>query len=402
MEHCNLNIQNFELNHFHHIYGHVKGFDKEKECGEADSILAKLKLDQKRRWTLFECLSNGTSVADLCNFQEFSGTKEKSSLLAMRDNRNRSVVEAAAVSDRMDVIKWLVQDLGFTEKDVGGSFSSLSDLAKGAGASRTQVALLRIHGQFMVPRFCSSQFLRRKCVRWFHLMRQSSIKIQSVYRMHLVQQRYGPLLRSRRGSYEFFRSTWSDVLSFVSQRRLPLCFRWTDVKRQYDMYALDEDAERVGSSTMTQLTKEAAAVDDETVENCSPGLVSIPLNEAASVERARVELVCKHCVEAQAVEMSISVTKWVQAADDRFKGMFQQRLERLSSGDRSYALSKRLSHCSCPIYESKLDAGQRILWTPLRRGQLRTIMVVLVLIFLFFIFSVLANFYPTGLVRQQA
>jgi len=123
-----------------------------------------------------------------------------------------------------------------------------------------------------------------------------------------------------------------------------------------------------------------------------------------------VELVCSHCVAAQTVEMSVSVTKWVRAADERCKDMFQQRLERLSSGDRSYALSKRLSHCNCPIYESKLDAGQRILWTPLLRGQLRTVMVGRLCICNFpFAFSRLwlTSIYlsiwhdMTGLVRQQ-
>eukprot|EP01034_Spumella_vulgaris_P045773 gene45773-biopygen38958 len=42
-------------------------------------------------------------------------------------------------------------------------------------------------------------------------------------------------------------------------------------------------------------------------------------------------------------------------------------MKRLAEGDRSYAMSKRLKGCVYPVYETKLDSGQRILWTELKR-----------------------------------
>jgi len=69
------------------------------------------------------------------------------------------------------------------------------------------------------------------------------------------------------------------------------------------------------------------------------------------------------------VELTRSVVKWVGTADEKYKRLFKRRIDQLSQGLRSYALSKRLQGSDQPIYESKLDAGMRILWTPLRRDE---------------------------------
>jgi hypothetical protein len=69
------------------------------------------------------------------------------------------------------------------------------------------------------------------------------------------------------------------------------------------------------------------------------------------------------------IELSQSTLKWLDKADGKYRKLFCRRLEQLASGERSYALSKRLKHCQHPIYETKLDAGQRVLWTRLRRME---------------------------------
>ena len=53
-------------------------------------------------------------------------------------------------------------------------------------------------------------------------------------------------------------------------------------------------------------------------------------------------------------------------AGNKHATLLYKRLTQLAAGDRSYCLSKALKHhprMDCVIYETKLDKGQRILWT---------------------------------------
>ena len=76
------------------------------------------------------------------------------------------------------------------------------------------------------------------------------------------------------------------------------------------------------------------------------------------------------------LERAQAVVRWLDKADAAYRAMFLRRVQRLAQGARSYALSKRLQGTTeCPIYECKLDAGQRILWTQLRRGTKLTLLV---------------------------
>jgi len=71
---------------------------------------------------------------------------------------------------------------------------------------------------------------------------------------------------------------------------------------------------------------------------------------------------------AHEILLSDSVLRWVRAMQGSpYVEMFEQRMRRLAEGDRSYCLSKPLKHAklvgSYVLYETKLDKGQRILWT---------------------------------------
>jgi hypothetical protein len=63
-----------------------------------------------------------------------------------------------------------------------------------------------------------------------------------------------------------------------------------------------------------------------------------------------------------------SILAWMRHnAGNRLVQIFIQRVVQLAQGDRSYCLSKPLKHCPVglrfTLFETKLDAGQRILWT---------------------------------------
>ena len=68
-----------------------------------------------------------------------------------------------------------------------------------------------------------------------------------------------------------------------------------------------------------------------------------------------------------AVDLSQSVKKWLEKADEKYRNIFKRRIYQLATGQRSYALSKKLKHINMPIYETKLDVGQRILWSQILR-----------------------------------
>lgn len=70
---------------------------------------------------------------------------------------------------------------------------------------------------------------------------------------------------------------------------------------------------------------------------------------------------------ADNIEISNPTMKWLEKQDSKYSSMFWAKIDELSTGRRSYALSKRLKGTTHPIYETKLDSGMRILWTQLRR-----------------------------------
>jgi hypothetical protein len=63
-----------------------------------------------------------------------------------------------------------------------------------------------------------------------------------------------------------------------------------------------------------------------------------------------------------------AVLRWRRQADPKYLDIFVDRIKQLAAGDRSILLQKSLTGCKTIIYEAKLDAGQRILWTETRRG----------------------------------
>ena len=66
------------------------------------------------------------------------------------------------------------------------------------------------------------------------------------------------------------------------------------------------------------------------------------------------------------VELTNLTMKWMDKAQKLDRARFNDILDRLANGHRSYALSKLLKGCKHPIFESKFDTGKRLLWTKLR------------------------------------
>jgi hypothetical protein len=72
------------------------------------------------------------------------------------------------------------------------------------------------------------------------------------------------------------------------------------------------------------------------------------------------------------VEFTDKVLKWLRRCDSHYRSRAITRLQQLASGRRSYCLSKRLKTAESegmpPLYETKLDQGQRIIWMSRKRA----------------------------------
>jgi hypothetical protein len=74
-------------------------------------------------------------------------------------------------------------------------------------------------------------------------------------------------------------------------------------------------------------------------------------------------------VHAHAIHMTAAAMKWVkQQKDYTIRHKLAMRLERLAKGDTSYCLRKALKGGTRNAWETKLDTGDRIIWTQQRGG----------------------------------
>jgi hypothetical protein len=214
------------------------------------------------------------------------------------------------------------------------------------------------------------------------------VLIQKRVRLYQAYQLCGPFLREKRGSWQRFRGIWRGAIAAIEEAVVlghhVVEASWTEAKADCDMYStlrLDDRSSSSPSSTgggnsddplMQELMSKAAVVDindvvdDDDGDDDSDSLAAPTASNASQRPRNSEK---PTAAPASTIELSQAVTKWLDKADAKYRQLFCRRMEQLAGGYRSYALSKRLGHCRHPIYESKLDAGQRILWTKLRRGE---------------------------------
>ncbi len=74
--------------------------------------------------------------------------------------------------------------------------------------------------------------------------------------------------------------------------------------------------------------------------------------------------------KAPSVKLLQDVVKWFQNTDAVYQNMFCKKIALLVEAHRN---SKRLQHCSHPVFETNLDDGKRILWT--ENGQDNSVLV---------------------------
>ena len=125
------------------------------------------------------------------------------------------------------------------------------------------------------------------------------------------------------------------------------------VERQDDSH---NESESDSESDNDDEEGEREVVDDCSKDDCGASLDSTPVYD---------------------LDISSHVYKWIESADEMLKGMLLKKLAKLRAGHNSYAMCKRLKGTvNTPVFETKLDSGQRILWTKVNRENERASIIV--------------------------
>lgn len=357
-EKCDLNIQQLD------VYSVAKIFKRNEritiEGFLASSIPCKieqLKLEQSARLEFVNKIKSMAAIKPILSSMLTDRT-EAVRILSATYAGGTTVIHVAALVDRADVIRWLVRHfpVDIHARDFSGK--TAAQLARSAGATNALLALRKLGAEEilakMIRRFIAQCRKRRNG--------RAAVLIQKTFRRSRVLRQYGTFLKSSRGSWPQFISIWGLVRDRFDSIKSYVVSDWADLKARYDISAGSRGNE--DDDVATEVYGVVVGEDDTQLidgdEDMSGDCVSV--FPAAFPEQAQQQAI-------SSIEWSASVSKWLQQADSKYRFLFQRRVGQLGAGNRSYALSKPLKGCSHPIWETKLDAGQRILWTKLCRSS---------------------------------
>ena len=202
-----------------------------------------------------------------------------------------------------------------------------------------------------------------------------------------VFKKYRRAVNSQHCESHIGANAWSAVVAALD---VPLLspMSWTDIKVAYDMRAGDVseewDRERDALHALSAEAAKAYRVDKEEPESESEpdqsdeeeGEVGAPHEGSGHADRSIPILPKSPPPPLNAIEFTQAVARWLERADAKYRALFCRRIEQLADGQRSYALSKPLRHCVYPVFETKLDAGKRLIWTRTKRGGARESLLV--------------------------
>ena len=228
---------------------------------------------------------------------------------------------------------------------------------------------------------------------------KSAIRIQALCRRFCVRRKYGVQLAERMQNWATFTNSWGSVMKILRRKPgdygAPELFSWFEQKSRFDMVLNSATPDMVVKENDTFISdqqklfqcvateemlengngNESNTIDQDIIEPSVKEL-SLSANEAQHINVINNPYVSSVGDDGQYrappvlhVEFTETVMKWLHNADTRYRVMFSNRIERLAQGERSYMLAKRLKGCNNPVFETKLDAGQRILWTHLLRAN---------------------------------
>ena len=344
---------------------------------------------QQRRWQLIDAIDRNISLDELKKNVQVDHME--SQLNVLKNRHGRLAIHMAAVSNRRDVVEWLMYEMGVDPNRLDEDGQSAVHLAKQAGSHDAAHVLELAVACDKIARFSQKQFRMRKQHRMFRRAVSAARAIQAKYKSWLVFRTTRTLVDNRLGERQNFLRIWGPVVKVLAHQQAqsplpPPC--WVTLKNSlFDFSRVFECQEDETRQALVEATKSAVACPGS--EDTGQGedgrifdeeIADDGVEDAeGSTFRAEFETTC----DAQSLDnvmLTAEALRWYKHADPRLSILFLRRLQQLAAGERSRILNKHLvGSKNFSIFETYLDQGRtalRILWTECRETDgLRGILV---------------------------
>ena len=406
-----MNIQRLRLAR-HSVANGSESSEHEEECHQATTYFASLKEKQLQLWRVADSINGGSPLSDI----KSAVSGGVGDIKASKDRDGKPLLHVAALHNRLDVMVWLLSEyeVTVTERDADGR--TALQLSRAAGASECEQHLRGLTAKDMIIQFAFLNFHRRRILKMARVAHNARIHavglIQRNVRMYLMFRVYGPYINQACHARERFGGIWSSVVECL-QAENGLCsdaFSWSEEKFKYDMMVESmaspggdlvmngEESRNLGSSEeslgnanndiaaekqlLNELSLQTVASTEHTESNeqhsstaAATLLALTPIDGSEEGTSTKKKENPSTPPPAHTVELTHGVCKWLEQAEANYREMFASRIARLAHGDSTYALAKPLHTSTYRVFEAKLDAGQRILWTKILRESTSTILV---------------------------
>ena len=335
------------------------------------STMASCQAQQLRTWSQFNLIKENKSL------DEIKRAVQKGDIrLNVRYENGMLSTHMAAAYDRLDVLKWLVEEKEMSLDACDTLGRTVGKVAEISNTSAIIQWIAREKSKMVISIFASSHFRGRRVFKQWARLRRCVRIIQACQRGKAVRRAYRGLLASRLEDRQRFHQMWDRSVSMLSSISLSNAdFSWMAIKQQEhdivraedvvdDMDMFSETTQKLREAATSLLT--AAAQSDEhlggvdTEEDCVDDEQSSEYEEEQT-SRQEWQAVGNLVL----IKFTSDVVKWLRRADSKYREFFVRRIEQLASGQRSRILNKRLTGCKTTIYETYLEqkSGHRILWT---------------------------------------
>jgi hypothetical protein len=273
--------------------------------------------------------------------------------LEVRDRGRRTLLQAAALKGRTKILDWLVKTQGANLDTRDEDGRTIQDCVTQLGMQTVVDHIISLKRWTCAQKRINEE-KKRKLVN-------CAVVAQKYYRRFLARTKLQE--RKETSGLGVWGPVVMEVINLESGIRKPwfISKSWTQIKIEFDLVvqsdlelkgeSLEDFYDLQGSQTCSQESSSSITPTDALVAGAprkiEPGSL-LPLAPC----------------QISAIYLTREALHWMRKQkDETYRGLLVKRLGQLANGNRSYCLEKPLKGSSRPVNETKLDAGQRIIWT---------------------------------------